>query len=132
MSVSLHFDHNSQIIAPVAASSIIVVAGRVGFADFINGHYDIETGIIHDDHPAYRKTVPIPSGRGNASGRYLYLYYHAGHQAWAISQSLGSNGVIAFTYSTAETPEILRGVMWKVANRYGEFLDDDQVTCRLF
>ena len=110
---------------------MVVVAGRAGFADFINGHYDLEVGIIHDDHPAYRKTTPIPSGCGNASGRFLHLFYHSGHNAWAISQSLGSNGVIAFTLTTAETPELLRGARWKVSNRYGEFIEDTEVTCRL-
>ncbi len=112
-----------------SGSSIIVIDGRSGYADFINGHYDIEAGIIHDEHPVYRKTEPIPGGNGSSSGRYLYLYYHNQHHAWALSLNLGSNGIIAFTVSQAASPEGLRDAVWKVANRYQEFIEDDQVKC---
>jgi hypothetical protein len=112
-------------------SSIIVIDGRAGYADFINGYYDIEAGIIHDEHPVYRKTRAIPGGNGSSSGRYLYLYYHNQHRAWALSQNLGSNGIIAYTESLAATPEALRGSVWKVANRYQEFIEDERVTCRM-
>ena len=124
------FSFAEQLLS-FAASSIVVISGRAGFADFINGHYDLESGVIHDGHPAYRKTTPIPSGCGAASGRFLHLFYHSGHNAWAVSQNLGSNGVIAYALSSADTPESLRGARWKVSNRYGEFIEDAEVTCCL-
>ena len=104
----------------------------MGYADFINGFYDVEVGMIHDEHPVYRKTTTTPTATNSSLEHYLYLYYHAQQEAWAIAQNVGSNGVIAYAPSAAATAESLKGAIWKVANRYQEFIDDDQVTCCKF
>ena len=106
-----------------------MVQGRQGYGDFINGHYDVEAGILHDEHPVYRKTTTITSGNGVASGRYLFLFYNSNNQAWAIAQNLGSTNIFAYASRSCETPETLQGVVWKVANQYKEFIDDEQVSC---
>ena len=104
------------------------MSGRTGYAEFINGFYELEVGVVHDERPSYRSAGPIAGLKGN-SARYLYMYYNSQNQAWAISQNLGSNGIIAFAVSQASTPENLRGATWRVANHYGEFIQDDNVTC---
>ena len=70
-----------------SGTSTVVVAGRIGYAEFINGFYELQVGVVHDERPAYRSAIPISGLRGS-SARYLHMYYITQNQAWAISQNL--------------------------------------------
>ena len=105
-----------------------MIEGRIGFADFINGYYDLEIGVLNDQHPVYKHTLPIAAPGTN--GRHLYLYYHGQNQAWVVSQTLGSNGIIAYTPVSAPDAGKLKDATWHVANAYGEFVADPKLSCR--
>lgn len=42
--------------APRAAEPSVMVSGRLGFAEFVNGKYECQPGVLYDDLPTYRRT----------------------------------------------------------------------------
>lgn len=56
-------------------SATVIIRGRTGFADFINGHYDGQVGTMHAGLPTYRHTFGIGEGYGDASVCCSPLYY---------------------------------------------------------
>jgi hypothetical protein len=89
----------------------------------------MEHNTVLNEHPVYKQTLPIASGHGNVSGKYLYLYFLSYNQSWAISHELGSQSVVAYVHSTATSATELTGLVWNVTAASGDFVDDTSIAC---
>eukprot|EP00049_Salpingoeca_infusionum_P018421 m.357169 g.357169 ORF g.357169 m.357169 type:complete len:862 (+) comp17737_c0_seq1:530-3115(+) len=98
---------------------ILIVAGRRGHADFINGQYNHQEGTVAGK-PFYCSDHTIPEGYEEAEGYQLYLYFHEENDAWVISHVLNELDVIAYA------PTHLKNT-WYVATGKGTFLPDPTV-----
>ena len=105
----------------------MIISGRVGFADFINGHFDAQVGILNDGLPTYVHEYTV-GGHTALAGSQLYLYFSRKNGSWAISQELGGEGIVAYCRSQALRPELVEEP-WFISDVRGNFLIDDHVRC---
>lgn len=84
-------------------SRSVGLAGASERLAFLNGNYDLEA--VLDGRGIYRHRHRVSKGHGRASGHHLLLFYHAGNQAWVVSDKAGSAEAIAYTADTALRPD---------------------------
>eukprot|EP00730_Choanoeca_flexa_P019040 TRINITY_DN9285_c0_g1_i4.p1 TRINITY_DN9285_c0_g1~~TRINITY_DN9285_c0_g1_i4.p1 ORF type:complete len:874 (+),score=226.91 TRINITY_DN9285_c0_g1_i4:141-2762(+) len=101
------------------ADKTLVIEGRIGHADFINGHYDLQNKSLNGK-PVFKSQNTVPDGYDKAEGSSVYLYFHADNDAWVISHKVKSLDVIAFA------PSHIKNI-WHVANGEGAFVPDPTV-----
>lgn len=117
---STHFDDS--------VNSSMVIMGRRGFAEIVNGLYEPHF-ITHDGHPTFRRQAQSLDGSG---ARDLFLFYHGKNDAWAIGEEIGSRNIVGYAPNRpghrAHLPsQILSN--WFVANESGQFVEDRRLTC---
>lgn len=109
----------------------VVVSGRIGYASFINGHYDSVLQFI-GGRPTYKCAHRIQNTEeykyGQNVGKPLFLFYHSTNECWVISQILGGDHIIAYCDGEMGRPELLEDV-WHVAGATGDFEADGGVAC---
>jgi hypothetical protein len=104
-----------------------VVAGRYGYAEFINGVYEAQSGTIRDGRPVYRLVGGVPGGHGTMSGSSLYLFFNEAAGEWRISPVFEGSNLMAYVRDKALHPADARGV-WMVLTSSGEHEDDTGLT----
>eukprot|EP00045_Choanoeca_perplexa_P014142 m.164602 g.164602 ORF g.164602 m.164602 type:complete len:874 (-) comp16584_c0_seq1:1668-4289(-) len=102
-----------------SADKTLLVTGRDGHADFINGQYDLQAEALNGK-PVFKCQTNIPEGYDKAEGSDVYLYFHADNDAWVITHMLNSLDVIAFA------PSHIKNI-WHVSNGEGAFIPDPTV-----
>eukprot|EP00043_Microstomoeca_roanoka_P017554 m.183735 g.183735 ORF g.183735 m.183735 type:complete len:1207 (+) comp16659_c0_seq2:192-3812(+) len=111
-------------------SGDVIIAGRVGHGNCINGQYVLLDAIQHDGKEVFRHLQPIPPGFSENSGRYLHLAYYESNDAWAISTQLGSLDVIAYTLGDILNPAhtlMLGRPLWYISSGEGQYEADENV-----
>eukprot|EP00056_Hartaetosiga_gracilis_P013581 m.226118 g.226118 ORF g.226118 m.226118 type:complete len:865 (+) comp13863_c5_seq4:6572-9166(+) len=101
------------------ADNTLIVDGRVGHADFINGKYTKEEELVNNK-PAFRSDHFVPEEYESAAGCSLYIYFHEDNDAWVISHELNSLDVLAYC------PSHIKNI-WHVATGKGPFVPDPTV-----
>ena len=108
----------------------VILSGRVGHAECINGTYHILRGQSHDKHPVFVHASPIPEGFSD-SGKNLHMFYHQENDAWAVSTDLGSLDVLAYILGNVLHPQapptLLASAVWNVSNGAGDYEEDPAV-----
>lgn len=120
---------------PVAESTVIV-SGRKGYADFINGHYVAvpQKSYVHGTTPVYQHTVPVNDPENmypNLAGKHVYMFFHDDNRAWAVSHIAGSHEILAYVQGSQMRPHLVDG-SWHVVASDGQFEVDVEVKCGMF
>eukprot|EP00045_Choanoeca_perplexa_P012998 m.144744 g.144744 ORF g.144744 m.144744 type:complete len:1060 (+) comp16206_c0_seq1:114-3293(+) len=138
-SVAIHEDLSSTRSPTTTSNGIpqeaaeadvsVVLRGRQGHADCINGRYTQEDHQEHDGNPIFRHTTPIPPGYSSDSGKRLYLVYHDDNDAWAISTELGSLDVLAYVMGDVfdANAYLYDDATWYVSNGQGDYEADPNI-----
>lgn len=101
------------------AAQSLMVTGRVGHGDFINGQFDLQDEVLNGK-PVYRSEHEIPESYGEVAGQHVYLYYHADNDAWVLSHQINSLDVIGYA------PSHIKNI-WHINNGKGPFIPDPTV-----
>lgn len=129
LTLGIRFWYDSSPRADLCGT--VVVSGRIGYASFINGHYDSVLQFI-GGRPTYKCAHLIQNTEeykyGQNVGKPLFLFYHSTNECWVISQILGGDHIIAYCDGEMGRPELLEDV-WHVAGATGDFEADGGVAC---
>lgn len=72
--------------------SSVVILGRVGSCDFINGTYDEDKKLRKEDGcPVFARAEPVPDNE-----QPLLLFHDAVAEAWCLAFEVGSRAVVAY------------------------------------
>lgn len=106
----------------------VVLSGRTGHADYINGHYDLQEGAQHEGHPTFKHVYGTSPGFGPERGKNLFLFFDVGERAWTIAHDLSGRQPLARCHGEAPRPD-KSDSPWRVLNKDGSLSQDPSVRC---
>lgn len=109
---------------------ILLLEGRSGLGEFINGQYE-RTTTDRSGRPCFKLQGGVPNGHGTMSGSQMYMFYSADPPEWRLSPVFdgGRDGTLmTYAIGSYTLPTDVPKGQWHVLAKSGQHVPDCDIT----